>query len=142
MRILCSLIAIFLLASVHAQETSAPGEAKAIIALELELTRLLERGAIDEYASHLTPDYALTTLQGQLMPREEALAFWRAKGPGYKMTPSEMQVRVYGNTAILRARVLGPEGGAGDRITKTFVRVKGKWLLAALHVSRIAGPPN
>lgn len=138
MRILCSLMLTFLLASAHAQDKQASSEADAIIALEMALTRLLERGALDEYASHLTPDYALTTPQGQVISRESALSYWRAQGPGYKMIPSEMHVRVYGNAAILSARVVGPQGGAGDRITKTFVRMKGKWLLAALHVSQIA----
>ncbi|HEY8051672.1 MAG TPA: hypothetical protein VIE42_02580 [Steroidobacteraceae bacterium] len=37
-------------------------DADAIIALELQLTGLLERGAFDEYARHLTPDYALGDL--------------------------------------------------------------------------------
>ena len=63
-------------------------------------------------------------------------------GPGYKMSPSEMRVRVYGNTAILTARVVGPDGGQGDRIAKTFVRINGEWLLAALHSSQIAEPPR
>jgi hypothetical protein len=142
MRILCSLICLFLVTGVHAQEMSASGESRAIIALELKLTNLIEHGAIEEYASHLAPDYTLTTPEGQVINREGALAFWRAQGPGYKMTPTEMHVRVYGNTAILSARVVGPSGGAGDRITKTFVRIKGKWLLAALHVSQIAEPPK
>jgi len=140
MGIICAFLSILLLAPVHAQEMNAASESKAIIALELELCSLLERGAFDEYATHITPDYALTTLQGEFLTREEALASWRAIGSGYKMTPSEMRVRVYGNTAILTARVVGPSGGSGDRITKTFVRSKGKWLLAALHASQIAEP--
>jgi hypothetical protein len=53
-----------------------------------------------------------------------------------------MRVRVYGNTAILTARVVGPDGGQGDRIAKTFVRINGEWLLAALHSSQIAEPPR
>jgi hypothetical protein len=123
---------------VHAREKGAPGDAKAIIALELELTDLLARGAFDEYASHLAPGYVLTTEQGQVLTRSEALAGWRARGPGDRMTPSEMHVRVYGDTAILSARVVGTDSSTPDRITKTFVRINGKWMLAALHVSQIA----
>src|SRR5215470_12501593 len=140
MRILYGLFFFFLLASTHAQEANSSRESKEIIALELQLCGLLERGAFDEYATHITQDYGLTTHQGQFLTREEALAQWKGIGSGYKMTPSEMRVRVYGNTAILTARVIGPAGGSGDRITKTFVRVKGKWLLAALHFSQIAEP--
>ena len=129
----CGLVALLSLGSVTAQNKSA--DADAIVSLELKLTDLLERGAWDEYAGHLTPDYALTTREGQFLSREQALASWRARGPGFKMTPSQMQVRVYDNTAILTARIANPNGA--DRITKTFVRVGGKWLLAALHVSQI-----
>ena len=133
-------------------QASAPGarqsggvklssDAKAIIALELELTGLLERGAFDDYATHLASGYFLTTPQGQVVTRSEALASWRARGPGDKMVPDEMRVRVYGDTAILSARVVDADAGpGGDRITKTFVRVKGKWLLAALHISQIVKP--
>ncbi len=143
MRILCcGVMALLLLGSVNAQGRDASRDTETIIALELELTGLLERGAFDEYARHLAPDYALTTPQGELISRDQALASWRARGPGYKMTPSQMHVRIYGNAAILTARVVGPNGGAGDRITKTFVRAHGKWLLAALHSSQIAEEPR
>jgi len=135
-------MALLLLGSVNAQQLNTSRDADAIIALELKLTDLLERGAFEEYAEHLTSDYALTTSQGELITRDQALASWRARGPGYKMTPSQMHVRVYGNTAILTARVVGPSGGAGDRITKTFVRTHGKWLLAALHSSQITDEPS
>lgn len=142
MRVLCCgmLAAVLLLGSVHAQEVTASRDADAIIALELKLTDLLERSALDEYTNHLTPDYAPTTPDGHLITRDEALASWRSHGPGYKMIPSDMRVRVKGDTAILTARVLGPDGGPGTRITKTFVRINGSWLLAALHSSQIAEP--
>lgn len=133
----CSMLVVLLLGCAHVQEHGSSHDKDAILALELELCGLLERGALDEYAGHLTPDYALTTAQGELQTREQALAFCRKLGPGYKMTPDQMLVRVYGNTAILTARVVGPNGGAGDHMTKTFVRINGRWLLAALHWSEI-----
>jgi hypothetical protein len=143
MRVLISgVMALLLLGSVSAQQLKTSHDVDAIIALELKLTDLLARGALDEYAGYLAPDYALTTSQGALITRDQALAFWRARGPGYKMTPSQMHVRVYGNTAILTALVVGPSGGAGDRITKIFVRAHGKWLLAALHSSQVADEPG
>jgi hypothetical protein len=46
-----------------AQSTSA--DSAAVVALELELTRLLAAGRIDEYATHLTANYARTTRPGQ-----------------------------------------------------------------------------
>src|SRR5258708_30731675 len=138
MRILwCCVAVLFLFGCAHMRETNTSEDVNAIIALELQLTDLLERGAIDENERHLAPDYGLTTSDGELLNRDQALAFWRDRGPGLKLTPSQMQVRVYNASALLTARVVGPDGGSGDRITKTFVRIKGSWFLAALHSSHI-----
>ena len=121
----------------HGQSVSA--DSAAIVALELEMSRLLTEGRVDEYATHLTSDYARTTGQGRLERREEALASWRARGVGGTMRPVDLWVRVYGDAAILTGAVGGADTSApGTRITKTFVRRQGRWLLAALHGSRIA----
>ena len=107
----------------HGQSPSA--DSAAIVALELEMSRLLMAGRIDEYATHLTADYARTTRQGKLERRDAALGSWRSRGAAGPMHPTDLWVRVYGN---------------GIRITKTFVRQQGRWLLAALHGSDI--PPR
>jgi hypothetical protein len=122
---------------VDAQRNSA--DSAAIVALELEMARLLAAGQVDEYATHLTSDYARTTRQGTLERREAALASWRAGGPRGLMRPSELWVRVYGEAAVLTGVVTGGDASARrTRITKTFVRRQGRWLLAALHSSDIA----
>ena len=111
-------------------------DSAAIVRLELELTRLLQAGKFEQYAQHLTKDYALTIPDGRLLSRAEALAEWRARGPGTRMTPRGMWVRVYGDAAVLTAEVV--TDGERDRITKVFVRQGKEWRLAALHSSRIA----
>jgi hypothetical protein len=122
---------------VYAQRASA--DSAAIVALEHEMTRLLAAGRIDEYATHLTSDYARTTRQGTIERRETALASWRARGASSLMRPSELWVRVYGDAAVLTGVVAGADTSAPrTRITKTFVRRQGQWLLAALHGSAIA----
>ncbi len=91
------------------------------------------------YATHLTTDYARITRQGTLEGRDVALASWRARGTGGLMRPADLWVRVYGDAAILTGVVTGPDSNAArTRITKTFVRQQGRWLLAALHSSSIA----
>ena len=141
MRALATSAALLLVSlPASAQGVSASVDSAAIIALEFHLNTLLARGAIDEYARHLTPDYARTTARGDLESREEALAAWRARTPGPEASPTDLWVRMYGDAAVLTGRVIGPGGGPGVRITKTFVRVKGQWLLAALHGS--ASPPR
>lgn len=122
---------------VHAQGASA--DSAAIVALEHEMSRLLAAGRIDEYATHLTADYARTTQQGTLERREAALASWRRRGASGLMRPSELWVRIYGDAAVLTGVVAGADTSAHrTRITKTFVRRQGHWRLAALHGSAMA----
>ena len=119
-----------------AQRASA--DSAAIVALEFEMSRLLVEGRLDEYATHLTSDYARTTRQGVLEGRDAALASWRARGPTGPTQPVDLWVRVYGDAAVLTGAIAGTETGAPRiRITKTFVRQHGRWLLAALHGSEI-----
>ena len=121
---------------VSAQLASA--DSAAIVALELEMSGLLMAGRIDEYAMHLTSDYARTTQQGILEGRDAALASWRARGPTGPTKPVNLWVRVYGDAAVLTGAIAGADASAPRiRITKTFVRQHGRWLLAALHGSEI-----
>jgi hypothetical protein len=120
---------------------SASADSAAIVALELEMSRLLAEGRFTEYATHLTPDYARTTQQGRLEKREAALASWRARAASGPAHPVELWVRVYGDAAVLTGAVAGADTTAPRlRITKTFVRKDGKWLLAALAGTSIAPP--
>jgi Domain of unknown function (DUF4440) len=117
---------------------SASADSAAIVALELEMSRLPMGGRIEEYATHLTADYARTTRQGTLERRDAALASWRSRGPAGLMQPTDLWVRVYGDAAVLTGTVPGGDSSKpGIRITKTFVRQQGRWLLAALHGSDI-----
>lgn len=116
----------------------ASADSAAIVALEFEMSRLLMEGRIDEYATHLTPDYARTTRRGRLERRDAAVASWRARGAGGLMRPIDLWVRVYGDAAVLTGAVAeGDTSAPRIRITKTFVRRRGQWLLAALHGSDI-----
>ena len=93
---------------------------------------------MEEYAAHLTADYARTTRQGALEQRAAALTSWRARGQSGLLQPRELWVRVYGDAAVLTGVVAGTDSSAPRTgITKTFVRQQGSWLLAALHSSEI-----
>jgi hypothetical protein len=130
------LVGLGLAQSLQGQSPSA--DSAAIVALELEMSRLLTGGRIDEYATHLTADYARTTRQGKLERRDAALASWRSRGAAGPMQPTDLWVRVYGDAAVLTGTVSGGDSSKpGIRITKTFVRQQGRWLLAALHGSDI-----
>ena len=63
----------------HGQRASV--DSAAIVALELEMSRLLMAGQVDEYAAHLTSDYARTTRKGTLEGRDVALGAGGRVGP-------------------------------------------------------------
>jgi hypothetical protein len=116
----------------------ASADSAAIVALELEMSRLLMEGRIDEYSTYLASDYARTTQLGILERRDVALASWRARGAAGPTHPLDLWVRVYGDAAVLTGAIADASTGAPRiRITKTFVRQNGRWLLAALHGSEI-----
>jgi hypothetical protein len=140
----CCLLLLLAITARPAGAQSVAADSAAVVALEIELTRLLAAGRIDEYARHLASDYFRTTADGRLQSREAALAEWRAFAAGRPaeteaLPPVDIMVRVYGDAAILTAVLVDSRGGPRTRITKTFVRRGGAWLLASLAGSPI-GP--
>jgi hypothetical protein len=116
----------------------ASADSAAIVALELEMSRLLMARRIDEYATHLTSDYARTTREGIVEGRDAALAAWRTQGRAGPTQPIDLWVRVYGDAAVLTGAIADTDTSTPRiRITKTFVRQQGRWRLAALHGSEV-----
>ncbi len=107
--------------------------------LEYTLTDLLARGEIDVYSGYLTEDYTRIAANGEVSTKEQVLKDFR-KGPrDVKMKPHDLKVFVYGNTAILHAR-LDLEAGSGDTltrrtslITKVFIKRNGNWYMASMQ---------
>jgi ketosteroid isomerase-like protein len=112
---------------------------KQIKDLEFFLAELIEKGDINTYSGYLTDDYIRVSANGVVSTKEQVLdAFRKIKTQG-KMTPHDLVVRVYGNTAILRA-ILDLETKSGDVvtkrtsiITKVFLKRNGKWYMASLQ---------
>lgn len=116
-----------------------PEVVESVKKFELELCDIIVRGEWDAYASRLTDDY-VRILSGKIQSKEEVLNEFRTSNTKtISMVPEQMDVRIYGDTAItiiqLRSREQTPEGPTIDhrgRPTKVFVRRNGKWFLAQL----------
>lgn len=144
-RAILSLALVFTLSSIFGQssKTIQSDRDSAVVIeiknLEYHLASLIERGDIDNYSSYLADDYIRISANGSKAGKEEVLASLRkAKGQG-KMFPYDLQVRIYGNTAILNAK-LDLETRTGDTeskrssiITKVFIKRNGKWFMVSLH---------
>jgi hypothetical protein len=115
-------------------------EAEAEIkALELHLARLLVERRIDEYETHLAADYTRINASGVVETREQVLKTFRASSAGDvsgSMEPAELDVRIYGDTAILTGRLTVTSRAGTVRVSrfrKVFIRRDGRWFLVSLQ---------
>lgn len=97
------------------------------------------------FEQHLADDYVLTTPNGALRSKQDVIK--ELAMPGLKMEayePMEVQIRLYGETAIVTGRMLqrfllGRIRYANDlRYTSVWIKRKGSWLLAGGHTSSMA----
>lgn len=134
----------FLALSASAQNSNVradtdPAAVESVKKFEIELCDLLVRGEWDSYAGHLTDDY-VRIVPGKIQGKEDVLKEFRAsKVKTISMVPEQMDVRIYGDTAVmiiqLRFREQAPNGITSDKLgrpTKVFVRRHGQWYLAQL----------
>jgi ketosteroid isomerase-like protein len=112
---------------------------KEIQQLEFFLAGLLEKGDLDTYAGYLTDDYVRIAANGTVSTKQEIIEGLKKSSSQLKMMPHDLKVRIYGNTAILRA-ILDLETRSGDTvskrssiITKIFIRRNGRWYMASLQ---------
>lgn len=116
---------------VHADPDSAA--IAEIEALEYQLIDLLESRDLDAYASHLAEDYVRVSAAGQVDSKESVLDGFRSGSGGNTRTvPSDMHVRIYGDTAILSFVLTIERGGEiarRSRLVKVFVRRDGRWIM-------------
>jgi ketosteroid isomerase-like protein len=104
-----------------------------IEALEYQLIDLLERRDLDAYATHLAEDYVRVNAAGQVDSKESVLdAFRSGSGGNTRTIPSDMHVRIYGDTAILSFVLTIDRDGEIERrsrLVKVFVRQDGRWIM-------------
>jgi len=105
--------------------------------LELELVPLVVNRDVKTYSPHVADDYVLVTPEGQFT-KAQVMSRWEKADPNNRvvsLTPSEMSVRVYGDTAVMNFRVAsqllrdGKKISQMTRATKVFVRRGGRWIM-------------
>jgi len=91
-------------------------------------------------------DYTLVNESGVLMTKAPRLAAIKSGELKFESVVfDEVNVRLYGNTAVATYRVTskgqfkGQAIGGQSRATSTYVKMKGRWQLVAAQVSRITG---
>src|SRR5882762_11803567 len=107
--IITALLALSL--ALSAQQPSAHADANPVAegeikALVLKLAELIVHGGWDEYAKYLTSDYLHTRDNGHVESKDEALASLRdvkRKIIVMEIEPSDLEIRIYGDTAVSNA---------------------------------------
>jgi ketosteroid isomerase-like protein len=106
--------------------------------VEMDLAKLVVAADWEKYAAALTDDFARTTTKGMVQTKQDVMEELRT--PDKKVLdvlPEELQVRVFGDTAILTghmttlARRQGRVVTAFSRYTRIFVKRNDRWMLAA-----------
>ena len=106
-----------------------------IKALELHLAKLLVARKFDEYEKYLSSDYSRISPTGVVESREQVMKGFRTSQPGGAMEPTELGVKVYGDTAILTGKLAVTTAGAvrHARFRKVFIRRGEQWFLVSLQ---------
>jgi len=124
-----------------ASEASTKGE---ILQIERERNRAIISGDAAALDRMTSDDYTFVTLRGELRTKPEIIQGFKSGSFHYDSRQiSELNVRVYGNTAVVtgRSNQKGRENGrdySGDyRFTRVYARQGGRWQTVALQATLI-----
>ena len=144
-RILLLLTGILSLTAVRAAEDPAHAELRT---LRTEIIDAITKGDIDTVLQHVHPDVVVTWQNSEVCRGRQGLKdFFEKTGrdsfKGYKVppTPDDLTLLHDGDTGIsfgetvAAYKLLGKDYEIKSRWTATLVKVDGKWLLAAYHIS-------
>jgi len=124
-------------------ESSAQSDAEQKLKrLEDEWLNSYLRGDKQTFDRIVADDFTRTDESGKFATKAEERTLVQA--PPASVNPSltnqDMQVRVYGNAAIVTGRIVSKvQGGLNfqSRFTDTFIKRKGRWQVVARHYSRV-----
>ncbi|GAA1980180.1 hypothetical protein GCM10009718_16390 [Isoptericola halotolerans] len=126
---------------------SSDGPTAEIVAISDEWSRAIVANDAGRIADFMADDWVIVSEQGTTA-REEFLALVRSG----ELTHTAMErvtaprVRVWGETAVLTARVTNTAHHAGRRLdadewtTDVFVRREDRWVCVLSHITAAAGP--
>jgi ketosteroid isomerase-like protein len=115
-----------------------------IKSLEEERNRAILRGDAAALDRMTSDDYTFITLRGELRTKAEIVKGFQSGSFKYESrTISDLNIRLYGDTAIVTGRSTqkGVENGkdySGDyRFTRVYVKENGRWLTVALQTTPV-----
>jgi ketosteroid isomerase-like protein len=139
---LCGCALFVVLSSLRLVVAGQSDARSEVLAAEDARLAAMERGEITTVANYIHPDFSVTSAQGQVSDRATYLdRLSKATGPRAHLVHDEVQVRVYGSTAIISGRsrsvVNGVEQPQASRYTHVYVKDGSGWRMVAMHVSSV-----
>jgi ketosteroid isomerase-like protein len=138
-------IAAFTLVVSASAFAQAGGPEQQIRDLEQQAREAAVRGDATFLERHATDDYMATNPAGVVRTRADAIEDLKSGAIKYMAIDlDDERVRVYGDTAVLTARVTlkatlkGQDISGQYRITRVWVKQGGEWKLVAFQSTRIA----
>ena len=97
-------------------------------------------GDVEKYSDVFVDDFVFTWApDGQIYSPEDIFPKV-VPTPDHAPSVDEVLVRIYGDAAIVNARMRQPPNEAGVRITFSFARVEGVWKVVAYQSTNIIEP--
>ena len=138
----------------NAQQASSGGSSAE------QAVRQLERAWLDAYEKFdaeamdriVAGDFAITFPNGEMQTKEQLMKMVRGPKPPsagpVRLFTEDVQARVYGDTVILRGRVVtemqkdGQPHRDESRYTDVYVQTNGRWQVVASHLSALPPEPK
>ena len=96
--------------------------------------------------NNLSDDYSRVGLDGKVMNKSEVVNSMKNGETKYQsLQPSDVKVRLYGNTAIatygtqIKGTFKGKDASGSYRVIRVFVKRAGKWQEVAFQTTRVSG---
>lgn len=141
----CLVLAAAFFTTIHCQEISVTADRDSILNkqlydLEYKLNNLLAKGDFTTYKDYLADDYVRISANGQMKTKEEVLSEFQSSTTGVSNTvPKILQIRIYGNTAIMNihltvtSEVMGKKTTRESLLTKVFIKRDDHWYMVSLQ---------
>jgi ketosteroid isomerase-like protein len=120
-------------------ETRVSSDAATLLTLNEEYIRSVQTSDVGWFERVLVSDFRCTLPDGSVIDRERFLTRTAAPVDISDLQAHDVEVRQFGDTAIIHARTsfVAADGRHGSgRYTDVWVRLGGRWQVAAAHFTR------
>lgn len=135
-----------LVIEIKPQPVMGPTETS-LMQMERDWAQAMINGDMAALDRIMAPDWVLISPFGWKQTRAEAMEDFRSGAMKFvSMTPSDLDIRVFGDTAVVTGRSVdkgtykGQDMSGEYRFTDVFVKRDGRWQAVSTHVTRVTPP--